>query len=85
MDTSAFALFETPIEVCAIACRADLIVGVQLPEGGQEPARARLRRPFPDLVEDAPSPKVRAVIERICALLGGEPIDLSEAPLDRIN
>lgn len=74
-------LFDTAFGRCGIAWGECGIVGVQLPEpAGAE--RARLLRRFPDATETTPPPEVRDVIERIGALLRGEPSDLDSVALD---
>jgi len=82
MTPPGFALFDTALGRCAIAWRQTGIVGVQFPEGSDDKSRARLGRRFPDLAEAAPPAQIAAVIEQVQALLAGEPVDLSTAPLD---
>src|SRR5262245_52634462 len=82
MTAEGFAHFETAIGTCGIAWSARGIVGMQLPEASAEKTRARLRRRFPEAVEQAPPANVRTAIEAIAALLRGEPRDLSSVPLD---
>jgi len=77
-----FALFDTPIGVCAIAWNPRGIAGVSLPAGGEAPARARMRKRHPDAPESEPPPAVKKAIERIGALLRGEPDDLQSIKLD---
>jgi len=82
MTTTHFTLFETSIGLCGLAWRDEIIVGVQLPEGGADQSRARLRRRFPDLTDAEPTPLVDDLIARIRALLDGQPVDLTDAPVD---
>jgi methylated-DNA-[protein]-cysteine S-methyltransferase len=82
MTSSGFTLFDTDIGRCAIAWREGGIVGVQFPEGSDDKSRARLHRRFPDLLETAPPPEIEAIIGQVRALLAGEHVDLSAAPLD---
>jgi methylated-DNA-[protein]-cysteine S-methyltransferase len=82
MSDQGFALFETAIGTCAIAWGERGIVGAQLPERSDTVARARLMRRLPDAVEGEPPPAIRAVIDAIVRLTGGEPVDLSQTPLD---
>jgi methylated-DNA-[protein]-cysteine S-methyltransferase len=82
MSTQGFALFETAIGTCAIAWGEGGIVGAQLPERSDAAARARLMRRLPDAVEGVPPPAIRAVIDAIVRLTAGEPVDLSQTPLD---
>ncbi len=77
-----FTLFETPIGVCAIAWGPRGIVGVSLPAGGEAPARARIRKRYPDAPETEAPPEVKKAIERIGALLNGKPDDLQSIKLD---
>lgn len=77
-----FALFETAIGRCAIVSGAGGIVGVQLPEARDAATRTRTLRRWPDARESAPSDIVQQVIERIAALLRGEPADLTAIALD---
>ena len=75
-------VFPTPIGICAIAWRADLVVGAQLPEADARTTLARMQRRFPDLMA-APAPAwVRGVTGRIAALLSGESDDLRDVALD---
>ena len=82
MAATGFALFETAVGSCGIAWGPDGIVGMQLPEGREDNARARFRRRFPDAVEAPPPADVRKVIDAIIALMRGEPVDLSAVPLN---
>jgi methylated-DNA-[protein]-cysteine S-methyltransferase len=82
MTTTCFTLFETAIGLCGLAWRGETIVGVLLPEGGADKSRARLQRRFADLAEAEPTPLIKDLIERIRALLDGQPVDLTDAPID---
>jgi len=82
MTASGFCLFETPVGACGIAWGDAGIAGVQLPEGGEERARARLARRFPSAVEKQAPPPVREAIDAILRLLSGKPEDLSFVILD---
>lgn len=85
MEPLGTTIFETAIGPCAIAWGEKGIVGVQLPETNAAATRMRLQKRFP-LVQEHPAPaSVRDVIDRIIALLNGEKIDLSNAPLDMEN
>jgi len=77
-----FLLFDTPIGLCGIAWGDRGVVGVQLPEGGEAAARARLRREHPEAQESAPPAAVKRAVEAIVALLNGETRDLSFVELD---
>ena len=82
MTDQGFTLFDTAIGPCAIAWRSGRIVGVGLPERTPAHTRARMARRWPDAAEATPPAAVRAVIDDIVALLGGEARDLSSVPLD---
>jgi methylated-DNA-[protein]-cysteine S-methyltransferase len=82
MDTSGFALFDTPIGRCAVAWGPRGVIGLWLPEADDAKARKRLLRRHPGLDETAPPPEIRDAIARIVALLSGERVDLSGLPLD---
>jgi methylated-DNA-[protein]-cysteine S-methyltransferase len=75
-------LFDTPIGTCAIAWGDRGVVGVQLPEGSEAAARARLGRDFPGVLESPPPPEVQRAVEGMVALLSGEARDLSFVELD---
>jgi methylated-DNA-[protein]-cysteine S-methyltransferase len=82
MNTQEFSLFETQMGRCAIVWGDRGIVGLFLPESDEQRMRKRLARRFPDAVEAAASTNVRTAIQRIVALLSGEPVDLADIPLD---
>jgi len=78
MTSSGFALFETAIGACGIAWSASGLLGLQLPEGSEAAALARLRRRFPGLAQSPPP----AAATRIAAFLAGAPDDFADLPLD---
>jgi methylated-DNA-[protein]-cysteine S-methyltransferase len=82
MTAAGFALFDTAIGACALAWTSRGIAGVQLPEGSAGQTRGRMQRRFPAAMESAPPAHAQSAIDAIVALLGGEPRDLSEIPLD---
>ncbi len=82
MNVTGFALFDTPIGRCAVAWGAHGIVGMELPGADDAKTRKRLSRRNPGLDEAAPPPDIRDAIDRIVALLSGEPADLGDIPLD---
>ena len=82
MTAHGFLLFDTPIGTCGLAWGDRGVVGVQLPEGNEAAARARLRRDFPETQESPPPPQVARAVEAIVALLSGEARDLSFVELD---
>lgn len=81
--TVSITFFETAIGSCGIAWGEHGLVGVQLPEESPAATRRRLERRFPRAVEaPAPPPDVRLAIERVTALLRGEPADLTHIEVD---
>ena len=82
MATTCFTLFDTAIGLCGLAWRGESIVSVLLPEGGADKSRARLQRRFADLTESELTPLIDDLIARIRALLDGQPVDLTDAPVD---
>jgi methylated-DNA-[protein]-cysteine S-methyltransferase len=82
MATHGFTLFDTPIGRCGVAWGERGLVGVQLPESREAATRARMQTRFPDARETLPPAAVRQALDRIAALLRGEPTDLSKIPLD---
>jgi methylated-DNA-[protein]-cysteine S-methyltransferase len=77
-----FAVFETAIGWCGLAWGEGGIVGARLPEADAAATRASLARRYPGAVEAVPPPAIAAVVARVQALLAGEAVDLSDAPLD---
>jgi methylated-DNA-[protein]-cysteine S-methyltransferase len=77
-----YCVFDTAIGIGGMAWGERGVVGLQLPEPDRERLRARLRRRFPGSHEAAPPPHLQQAIERIRALLGGQPADLSDVRLD---
>jgi methylated-DNA-[protein]-cysteine S-methyltransferase len=67
--------FQTALGRCAIAWSARGVRAVALPGG-------HLRRRAPDALAAPPPPAIDAVVAQLCALLRGEPTDLSAVPLD---
>lgn len=77
-----FTLFETAIGACGLAWRDERIIGVFLPEPTAKATLARMAARFPDAAESEPPAWLSGTIAGITALLNGEPVDLSDAPLD---
>lgn len=77
-----FTLFETAIGACGLVWRGERIVGVFLPDQDADATRRRARARYPDAVESPPPPGLAAVVAGIIALMRGEKVDLSAAPLD---
>jgi methylated-DNA-[protein]-cysteine S-methyltransferase len=82
MLATGYALFATAIGPCGIAWGDGGICGVQLPEADAEQSLRQLRRRFPGAREQEPPARVRALVDAIVELTNGEPVDLSQAPLD---
>ena len=82
MAAQFFAIFDTPIGACGIAWNAAGIAGFQLPSATADVTRSRLGRRWPGATDADPPPGVQRVIDRILALLSGEPVDLSDVPVD---
>jgi O-6-methylguanine DNA methyltransferase len=82
MTARGFTLFDTAIGQCGIAWGERGVVGVQLPEGGEDGTRARMLHRFPAAGEALPPPEVKRSIDCIIALLGGQASDLSTIALD---
>src|ERR1700757_4207682 len=77
-----FTLFDTTIGRCAIAWGNDRIVALQLPGASEPRTRARITGMFPAAGEASPPAFVQRAISGIVPPLRGEPVDLSEIPLD---
>ena len=77
-----FALFDTPIGACALAWSGRGIVALQLPEANPAATRTRMERRFPETRETPLPPTLHLAVDRIVALLAGEPADLSPIHLD---
>src|SRR5579871_5604562 len=81
--TLGYSVFSTAIGPCAVAWGERALTAVQLPEGGEAAARARMQRRFPNAPEsDAPPAFVADGMAGIQALLGGERRDLTAIPID---
>lgn len=81
MSAQRFVLFDTIIGRCGVAWGDRGLIGLQLPESSPGAAWAKLRKRFPDAVEDEPTAEIEAVIERIRGLLAGGRDDLADIPL----
>jgi O-6-methylguanine DNA methyltransferase len=82
MGDSGYALFDTPIGPCGVVWGSSGITAIALPEATKRETRARLKARAPGVRELPPPPAVQRVLHGILALLRGERVDLSEAPLD---
>ena len=77
-----YTLFDTVIGWAGLAWNDKGLVGVHLPERDPDNSRRSFERRFPGITE-APAPDGLApTIAGIQALMRGEKVDLSEAPLD---
>ncbi len=82
MSTCGFALFDTAIGTCAIAWNDRGIAGVQLPGSSPDATRSEMRKRFSDYEETEPPDAARDAIDRMTALMAGNPGDMSPIPLD---
>lgn len=82
MAAAGFALFETPLGVCATVWSDSAIRGFALPERSEKAIRARLRNQFGDPEEQAPSQLAERVVAQVGELLSGNDVELSEIELD---
>lgn len=89
MDTPAATLFDTPIGRCGIAWGPRGLTALQLPEPDDAltwrrmaPAATLTTAPTAAITHAPPPADVQQVIERVRALLAGQPIDLRDVPLD---
>jgi len=78
----AYALFDTALGSAGLAWSDQGILGIELPQPDRAHARYRLRRRFPGALEQTPPPEIQQAIDRIVALLAGQPADLSPVELD---
>jgi methylated-DNA-[protein]-cysteine S-methyltransferase len=79
---SGCALFDTAVGRCGIAWRNDAVVGFALPGEDDQATLAPLLRKVPGLAGAEPPPFVADAIDSVCALLAGEPADLTAIALD---
>ncbi len=77
-----YTLFETEIGWTGLVWADKGLIGVHLPERDVEAARRGLLRRFPDASEATAPEALAPVMDRIRALLHGDKVDLSDAPLD---
>lgn len=80
--TVCIALFETAIGTCGIAWGERGLVALQLPEDSPVATRARLQRHFPHAADAPLPPDAELAIDRVTALLRGEPADLASIAID---
>ena len=77
-----YAFFPTVIGACGLAWGDQGVAAVSLPETHEARLRTRFKARFPTAEESQPPPAVARIIERIQALLRGEPDDLQDVALD---
>ena len=82
MTEYEFALFQSPVGLCAIAWSASGVAALQLPEARESATRARLLTRFPAAREAPPPAPLAHAIAQIGALLAGKPSDLASIELD---
>lgn len=82
MTSPGFTLFDTAIGRCGVAWGEAGIVGTALPGASEDQMRRRFVERFPGTVESPPPAALEPVIAGIVALMAGEKVDLSDAPLD---
>jgi methylated-DNA-[protein]-cysteine S-methyltransferase len=83
MSAQAFALFDSPIGLCAVAWSKDgSIAGMSFPEASPAATRARMQRRWPDAIESEPPVEIHRVLDRVRALLAGKAEDLADVPCD---
>lgn len=79
---SNHAVFETAIGWAGVAWGEQGLIGAYLPERDPEIVAKAFARKFPGIAEAEPPPPIAAVIDGIIALMQGNKVDLSDAPLD---
>ena len=82
MSAVHFALFDTPVDACALVWGESGLVGVLLPDANEAATRRRIARRFPHAREAPPTTAVQPTIARVSALLHGAPDDLADVALD---
>lgn len=79
---SHYAVFETAIGWAGVAWGDNGLIGAYLPENDPAVVRTSFARKFPGATEATPPPSIASVVERIVALMRGDKVDMSDAPLD---
>lgn len=77
-----YVLFDTAIGTAGLAWGAAGLVAVHLPERDAASARQGFLRRFPEAAEATAPTELHATMAGIQALMRGEKVDLSDAPLD---
>ncbi len=76
---TGYALFDTAIGLCGVAWGPRGVTALQLPETDDATTETRVRGTAP---QSPPPADVRSAIERVAALLRGEPDDLADIVVD---
>jgi len=82
MTAHNYTMFDTALGRCGIAWGDRGVVAVQLPQPTEAQTRARIAQRYGEIGEAAPPPLEQDAIDRIVALLAGEPADLTGIALD---
>jgi len=82
MSGAGFHVFQTAIGFGGIVWREAGVLGVFLPEREEAVVRRALAKRFEAAVEASPPPAVAEAVERMQALMQGEPADLTGVALD---
>ncbi|MFC0242104.1 methylated-DNA--[protein]-cysteine S-methyltransferase [Rhodopseudomonas telluris] len=82
MTPHSYAMFDTALGRCGIAWGDRGIVAVQLPQPNDAQTRARIAQRHGDIPEAPPPADVQHAIDGIVALIAGEPVDLTDIPVD---
>lgn len=77
-----YCLFDTAIGRCGVAWGEAGIIGAALPGASDDQLRRRFAERFPGAEETPPPPAIEQVVSDVAALMRGEAVDLSDAPLD---
>lgn len=79
---SQYHVFETTIGWAGVAWAEKGLIGAYLPENDPEIVRTALAQKFPGAAEATPPPAIAKVVAQVVALMHGEKVDMSDAPLD---
>jgi len=76
-------IFDTAIGPCGLCWNARGITAAMLPEATAEGTLARIRKRRPEAVVMEPPPEIARAVAAVIALTEGEPVDLTDIPLDQ--